>query len=264
MKIELLGPLQAEIDGKSIVPSAARPCQVLALLALNSDHLISKSALLEELWGQQPPTSATTLHTYIHQLRRRIDMALGRGAALNSRHIIITGRNGYTLRLHGGTTDVQEYKRLSREGTAAFERGDFSTASFLLRQALAQWRSTVLADVPTGPLLSIEALSLEDSRSAVINRRIAADLRLGRHMEIMGEVRALVMQHPVDENYAAHYMVSLYQSGRIGDALAEYRRIRVSLSDELGVEPTEPLQRLHRTMLSGGQVLDDPRLATVR
>lgn len=168
--------------------------------------------------------------------------------------------NGYTLRLHGGTTDVEEYKRLAKEGTEAFERGDYATASRLLRQALTTWRSTTLADIPAAPLLSIEAAALEDSRAAVINRRIAADLRLGRHMEIMGEIRALVMQNPVDENYSAHYMVSLYQSGRIGDALAEYRRIRVCLSRELGVEPTAPLQRLHRTMLAGGQVLDDPRL----
>src|SRR5690606_21765204 len=101
VRIDLLGPFQAEIDGKSIVPSAARPCQVLALLALNSEHLISKSALLEELWGHQPPTSATTLHTYIHQLRRRIDNVLGSDAPLNSRQTIVTcqmaTRSAYTV-----------------------------------------------------------------------------------------------------------------------------------------------------------------------
>lgn len=263
IRIDLLGPLQAVVSGRSVVPSAARPCQVLALLALNSDRLVSKSALLEELWGENPPYSATTLHTYIHQLRRHIDVALGHASPWQSRDILVTERNGYSLRLHSGITDVQEYYRHARRGTAAFESGDFHTAREKLASALALWRSPVLSGIATGPLLDLEALSLDDSRTAMLNRRIEADLRLGRHMEIMGELRTLSIRHPVNENYAAHYMVSLYHAGRVSEALTEFQRIRTTLRDELGVEPAPPLQRLQRAILSGEQTFRNAPLAGV-
>lgn len=260
MRIELLGPLSGHIDGVSIVPGAAKPCQVLALLAVNAEQPVSKAALCEELWGHRPPATATTLHTYIHQLRRHIDRALGGRPGLTATDILKTERNGYSLRLHGGDTDVREFHRLSKAGTAAYEDGDMRTASRLLGQALGLWRSAMLADIYPGPLLTLEALTLDDARVAALNRRIEADLRLGRHLEITGELRTLTIQHPVNETFAAHYMVSLYHSGRVGKALEEYQRIRSVLIEELGIEPSSRIARLQNAILTGEPALAEPAL----
>lgn len=254
MRIELLGPLAAQVNGVSIAPRATKPCQILALLAFNADRLVSKSAIFEELWGSNPPPGATTtLHTYIHQLRRNIDKALGHRSRLTSREILVTERTGYSLCLHGGDTDVQEFTKLSRPGIAAFESGDFPSASDMLRKALAVWRSQVLSDIQIGPLLALEASSLDDVRLAVLNRRIEVDLQMDRHLEIIGELRTLTVQNPVNENYAAHYMTSLYNSGRVGEALREYQRIRTTLVEELGIEPAPRLQRLQEMILVGAE-----------
>ena len=255
MRINLLGPISARINGVSIAPRATKPCQILALLAFNADRLVSKSAIFEELWGTTPPPGATTtLHTYIHHLRRNIDEALGLRSHRTSREVLVTERTGYSLHLHDdGDTDVLEFRRLSGPGIAAFESGDFATASELLRKALNLWRSQVLSDIRTGPLLALEASSLDDARLAVLNRRIEADLHLDRHLEILGELRTLTFQNPVNENFAAHYMTSLYSSGRVGEALGEFQRIRSTLIEELGVEPAPRLQHLQETILAGAE-----------
>ncbi|HEU5107301.1 MAG TPA: AfsR/SARP family transcriptional regulator [Micromonosporaceae bacterium] len=253
--------MAARLNDISILPSAAKPCQILAMLVLNDERLVTKSAVFEELWAEKPPSSATTtMHTYIHQLRRCIDRALGTGSALRSRDILVTERTGYSLRLYGGETDVCEFRRHVRQGLTAFENGDFQAASTLLARGLSMWRGPVLSDVPLGPLLSLEAMSLEDARMAALNRRIEADLHLGRHMEIMGELRALATQHPLNETFAAHYMVSLYHSGRVGKALEEFQRIRTTLVRELGIEPAARLRRLQKVILTGGPALEHPTM----
>jgi SARP family transcriptional regulator, regulator of embCAB operon len=258
MRIDLMGPLSARLNGTSISPSAAKPCQILAVLALNGDRVIPKSVLFEELWGDNPPPSATTtLQTYIHQLRRLIDRALRGDASRGSRDLLTTERGGYCLYLHGGDTDVREFRRLAQAGASAFEDGDLRSASDLLGRAAALRRAPLLSDLPIGPVLALEALTLEDVRMAVINRRIDADLHLGRHHEVVGELRALVKEDSLNESLSAHYMVCLYQCGQISLALEEYQRIRTVLVSELGVEPTPRLRRLHQVILNGGRPLNE-------
>jgi DNA-binding SARP family transcriptional activator len=264
VRIELIGPLSASYEEISIVPSATKPCQMLALLALNPNRLVTKSELFEELWDNNPPQSATTtIHTYIHQLRRLIDRAVEGRRTTGSRDILVTHRSGYSLSLGGGSTDVQEFRRLSAEGTRASEAGDHRAASRLLSAALRLWRGPMLSDIQLGPLLSLEAMALQDAREAALSRRIDADLHLGRHHEIVGELRTLSSRHPINERFAAHYMVSLYESGRINGALQEFQRIRTVLIDELGVEPAPRLRRLQEVILSGGRPLLDPVLTAM-
>jgi DNA-binding SARP family transcriptional activator len=252
MQIQLLGPLSAYHEGISIVPTAAKPCQMLALLALNPDRLVTKSELFEELWENNPPQSATTtIHTYIHQLRRLIDRAGGGRRPSGSRDILATHRSGYSLHPGPGGTDVQEFRRLCAEGTRASEDGDHRTASRLLGAALQLWRGPMLSDIQIGPLLTREALALEDAREAALSRRI------------VGELRTLSSRHPINERFAAHYMVSLYESGRVNGALEEFHRIRTVLIDELGVEPAPRLRRLQEVILSGGRPLSDPILTAM-
>ncbi|WP_348774263.1 AfsR/SARP family transcriptional regulator [Micromonospora sp. WMMD987] len=261
MRIDLLGPLSASHNGRSIMPTAAKPCQILTLLALNPNRLMTKADLFEELWENSPPQSATTtIHTYIHQLRRLIDRAVG-DQPTGSRDILVTHRSGYSL--SHAVTDAQEFRRLCAAGTRASEAGDHRLTSQLLGSALGLWRGPMLPDIPLGPLLGLEVMALQDAREAALSRRIAADLRLGRHHEIIGELRTLSNRHPINEQFAAHYMVSLYESGRITGALQEFQRIRRLLIDELGVEPAPRLRRLQEVMLSGGQPLRDPVLTAM-
>ncbi|HEV2637121.1 MAG TPA: AfsR/SARP family transcriptional regulator [Actinocrinis sp.] len=265
MRIDLMGPVSAHIDGVRIAPSAAKPCQVLALLALNCDRVVSKSTLFYELWAGSPPSSATnTLQTYIHQLRRLIDRALGPDAAYTSRDVLATERGGYALRLYGGDTDVREFQRLAAVGGAAFEAGDLYDASTLLGRALALWRGPFLADIQVGPMLALDTLTLEDLRIAALNRRIEADLHLGRHHEVLAELRGLASENPINENFSAHYMISLYKAGQACIALQEYQRIRNALADELGIEPAPRLRRLQAVILSGGEPLEESGLVGAR
>lgn len=261
MRINLLGPLLATTNNVSIVPTAAKPCQILALLAMNNERVVSKSALFEELWENKPPHSATTtLHTYIHQLRRQISRALADDPTVDSRDVLVTERSGYSLRMTGGDTDVQEFRRLSRAGSDAFERRDHHTASAVLADALALWRGPLLSDIPFGPQLALHALSLGDLRLAALGRRIEADLRIGRHLEVLGELRTLSVRHPLNEGFAAHYMTALYLSGDVGTALREFHRIRTALIAELGVEPASRLRELQQIILSGDRLPADAGL----
>ncbi|MEV7752200.1 AfsR/SARP family transcriptional regulator [Streptomyces griseofuscus] len=262
MEIQVLGPLAAAVSGGSIVPTAAKPRQILALLALNANRIVSVAQLMEELWGTELPRSAaTTLQTYILQLRRMLRAAAARGGLPgDAEHVLATRHGGYVLEVAPAAVDAHEFDRLTVAGHAAFGAGDMEGASALFGAACALWRGSVLVDVRHGSQLRIEATRLEESRIGVLERRIRADLRLGRHHEVIGELSALTGRHPLDEALHAHLIVALYRSGRAPRALGVYRQLRETLIEELGLEPSTALQHLQRTILCGEPV-DDYGLA---
>ncbi|MEW2220389.1 AfsR/SARP family transcriptional regulator [Streptomyces sp. NPDC006990] len=269
MRIRVLGTLHAETAGASIAPSAAKPRQILALLALRSRHIVPVSDLMEEVWGAGPPRSApTTLQTYILQLRRRLRAALGdqgplpaTGAAPRDplrpgdKHILATRHGGYQLEIADADVDALQFAQLTRNGHAAYEAGDMAKAARLLDEALALWRGPALADLPHGKHLAIEATRLEESRLGALERRIDADLRLGRHREVLGELCALRGRYPLYENLHALLMVAFHQDGRSSDALVAFRRLRATLVEELGLEPSPRIDRLHQAILRGEDAL---------
>src|SRR5690242_16345793 len=125
MKICVLGPLSADVNGMSIVPTAGKPRQILALLALYPSRVMPVPTLMEEIWGTELPQSAlTTLQTYILQLRRRLGTAMGPGAPGTAKDVLATRHGGYLLQIPPDCVDVHQYDRLTREGQAAFESGD--------------------------------------------------------------------------------------------------------------------------------------------
>ncbi|MFD5876990.1 BTAD domain-containing putative transcriptional regulator [Streptomyces sp. NPDC060322] len=254
MKIQLLGPLSAEVNTDSIVPTARKPRQILTLLALHPGRVVPVPTLMEEIWGIDLPQSAlTTLQTYILQLRRRLGSAMapgGRGGPGDAKELLTTRHGGYLLQIPPESVDVHAYERLSRRGQAAYEVGDDREASVLLRQALALWQGPALVDVRVGPILRIEVMRLEESRLVIMERRIDVDLRLGRHSELIAELLELIARHPQHEGLHAQAMVALYRSGRQATALDVYRKLRTRLIEELGVEPSPQLQRLHQAMLT--------------
>jgi DNA-binding SARP family transcriptional activator len=238
-----------------VTPSAAKQCQILALLALNAGRVVTVSTLAEELWGgASPRSSATTLQTYVLHLRNRLAAAGlgGRGA----RQFLITRHSGYLLEAQACATDAGEFERLARLGRQAAETGDQRAASDLLGSALALWRGPVLVDVPVGRVLELEAASLEAARLGVLQRRIEADLVLRRHADLLGELTLLAAKDPMNENFCGLLMTALYRSGHADRALEAFRRLRIALSSELGLEPCPRIQQLHQAILSGDAALE--------
>jgi DNA-binding SARP family transcriptional activator len=253
--IRLLGPFAAELNHRPVTPSAAKQRQIMALLALNAGRVVTVSALTEELWGDYPPlSSATTLQTYILQLRNRLAAAVPGRQEI--RQLLSTRHGGYLLDETACQIDIDQFGRLARAGRAAAETGDPGAASELLARALALWRGPALVDVHLGRILELEATSLEETRLGVLERRIEADLALGRHTDLLGELTLLAARNPMNENFCALLMTALYRSGHVARALEAFRRLQAVLREELGIEPCPRLRRLQHAVLSGDRALD--------
>ncbi|MEU4469079.1 AfsR/SARP family transcriptional regulator [Streptomyces sp. NPDC024017] len=257
MDIAVLGALDVRENGVSVTPTAPKPRQVLALLALHADQVVPVATLIEELWGEQPPRSArTTLQTYVLQLRELISAAVEHdpeGApARTAKDVLVTSPGGYLLNTSGGASDVREFERLAGTGYRAMDAGDFAGAARQLRDALSLWTGSALADVQTGAQLEMETRRLEETRLCALDQRIEADLRLGRHRELLGELTVLVSRHRTHENLHGQFMLALHRSGRRSEALDVYARLRTALVRELGLEPSAGLRRMQRSILMAG------------
>jgi DNA-binding SARP family transcriptional activator len=261
--IDVLGTLAVRLEGVSITPTAPKPRQVLALLALRAGQVVPVGVLAEELWGSRPPRSArATLQTYILQLRELISAALengaengagaGAGRRRQAKDVLLTVPGGYLLKSGEGVSDVREFERLAGCGYRAMDAEDYPQAARLLRQALELWTGPPLADVHTGPQLRTEARRLEESRLCALDQRVDADLRLGRHRELLAELTVLISQYPMHESLCAQYMLALYRSGRRGEALDAYQRLRAALVHAMGLEPSPALAKLQRSLLMSG------------
>jgi len=258
VEISVLGTLNASVGDESFAPSASKPRQLLAMLALNAGKVVTVPALMEEIWGVMlPRSSATTLHTYIASLRRRMDQVLI-GTARSAKDVLVTEHTGYRLEADPADVDATRYGHLSSVGRRAVEAGDWATAVSSLRLALDLWRGPALSDVATGSQLTIEVLRLEENRLSDLDLLIEAELCIGRHRYILGELAVLCTQHPMLENFHAHYMLALYRSGHQCRALEVFRRLRATMMGELGVNPSPRIRHLHQAILSGDPRLDDP------
>jgi SARP family transcriptional regulator, regulator of embCAB operon len=262
IEIKVLGPLEVSVAGMSIVPTASKPSQLLAMLSLNPGRVVSVDALSEEIWECKPPRSGVpTLHTYVLKLRRKLQQALAQEGTHSSKDILTTRRSGYLLDVAPEYVDAYRYEQLSGAGRQAVNDGDHEAASRLLGEALRLWRGPALADVPTGPQLTIEAMRLEENRLGDLHLRIDADMRLGRHHQLLGELATLCARHPMLENFCAQHMVALYRSGRQSQALEAFQRLRRSMVEQLGVEPSTRVRQVHHAVLTGHSVMEDPNYA---
>ncbi|MET7685482.1 AfsR/SARP family transcriptional regulator [Streptomyces sp. NPDC005423] len=272
MDIDVLGALDVRERGVSVAPTAPKPRQVLALLALHADRVVPVASLIEELWSGSPPRSArTTLQTYVLQLRELIAAALAetghdgsegagpaavrggavRGGAVRrgAKDVLMTLPGGYLLSMDGGRSDVLEFERLAGTGYRAVDAGDFAGASRTLRAALDLWSGTAFADVQRGAQLTMEAKRLDESRLCALDQRIEADLRLGRHRELLAELTVLTSRYRTHETLHAQFMLALHRSGRRGEALTVYQQLRTTLGRDLGLEPSSRLRRLQHSIL---------------
>ena len=225
---------------------------LLALLILQANKVAARERLIDDLWGERAPETATTaLQGYVSALRKTVGPDR-----------IITHAPGYLLRVDPEAVDLGRFERLTREGRAALAAGNAEHASKTLTEALALWRGPALADVNSAPFAYAEALRLEELRLAALEERLDADLALGRHADVVTELEALVTQHPLRERLRGQLMLALYRCGRQAEALQAYQVARRLLVGELGIEPGSALRALEQGILSQDPALDAPKTRT--
>jgi YVTN family beta-propeller protein len=254
----MLGPLEVLEGTKPVGLGGARQRAVLAYLLINRGEAVSVDRIVDALWGESPPATATkTVQVYVSRLRK----LLGADA-------LATRGHAYALIAEPDRVDADRFERLAAEGRERFAAGDARGAAERLQEALALWRGEPLADVAYESFAGSEASRLDDLRLAALEDRIDAELALARHGALVPELEALVKEHPTRERLRGQLMLALYRSGRQTDALEAYREGRTRLADELGLEPGPELQRLERAILSQDPELDRPsppaRLAAIR
>jgi DNA-binding SARP family transcriptional activator len=249
LEFNILGDMEVLGGGRDLAPSAPRVKVVLALLALNANRVVSTDALSEELWDERPPRSAaTTMQTYVYRIRQMLECA-----ARDGEHgcDIVTRAPGYMMRVRGSQVDAAVFLGKVEEGRSLWKQDHADEAVLRLGQALELWRGPVLADVRIGPQLRIHAAHLSEVRLRALELRIQADARLGRHHELIPELRSLVAEHRLNEWLHAQLIDSLRSVGRRAEALQAYQDLRRVLKTELGLEPTPEVQRLQTEVLSG-------------
>ncbi|MFG3304380.1 BTAD domain-containing putative transcriptional regulator [Streptomyces wuyuanensis] len=243
LHLNLLGPVEAHRGDTPVRLGGPKPRTVLAALLLARGRVVGDTRLTTLLWDDRPPaTCPAQLHTYASRVRH----LLGPGIEVERR------RPGYLIRLpeRGVRVDLLEFQKRAARGTEALAAGDPATAAGELRRALAIWRGAALGGV-CDPLADAERDRLEEERLVTLERRIDADLELGRHSALIPELIALIAADPLREGLRGQLMTALYRSGRQADALAAYRAARATLADELGLEPSAELRRLHQALLTG-------------
>ncbi len=238
MEYLLLGPLEVRDAGRAVALGASRPRALLAILILSAGRTVPASRLVDDLWGEAvPETAPKMVQILVSQLRKSLP-----------RHHLVTRPPGYALDVPPEDIDLLRFERLRREAREAAALGDHTAASWLLGRALALWRGPALAEF-SAPFARVEADRLEELRLAALEERVEADLALGRHAELVGELDALVARHPLRESLRRRQMLALYRSGRQAEALAAYQEARRVLSDELGLEPSADLRELEGRIL---------------
>jgi WD40 repeat protein/DNA-binding SARP family transcriptional activator len=238
MDFRLLGPVEVT-DGQERVPlGGPKPRTLLAHLVLALGRVVPAEQLIDAVWDERPPPAArNTLQTYVSHLRRQLGAERLRARA-----------GGYVLEGERSEVDVYRFEQLLAEARAAAGE-DPAAAVQAYGEALAQWRGSALDDLAGQPSLRADIARLEALRLAAVEERLGKELELGRHAEMVAELERLTVRHPLRERLWAHLMVALYRSGRQADALVAFGRARRTLAEELGIDPSPELQRLHEQVL---------------
>jgi DNA-binding SARP family transcriptional activator/tetratricopeptide (TPR) repeat protein len=246
MRVRLLGPIDVAVGDNVRAVHGLRRKAVLAVLALHPGEIVSTGRLVDAVWGDSaPPTAGNTLQSHVSHLRQ----VLGSRAAIRARP------PGYLLDLGADASDVEVAERLIRQGMAADDRGHRAQR---LRSALALWRGRPLADITGLVWLDEQAERLDQLRLRTVRALIEARLALGEHAQLVPDLERLTGEHRFDEQLHAQLMLALYRTGRQADALAVYRRLRHALSEDLGIDPSQPVRDLEADILRQDPALDLP------
>ena len=253
LEFRILGPIEVAVDGQPLELGRPKQQAVLGLLLLRANTVVPLEHLVDEVWGEEPPAQAiASLQAYISHLRRLLEP--DRPARAPAR-VLVSRAPGYRLVVADDDLDAARFEGLAGEGRRLLEAGEPGAAAATLERALALWRGDVLAG-----LLEARAdrARLEELRLAAVEDRIAADLALGRHAAVVAELDRLIAGQPYRESLHGLRMLALYRSGRQAEALRTFQQVRRLLSDELGIDPSPQLDRLHRRILDQAGELELP------
>jgi DNA-binding SARP family transcriptional activator len=238
LEFRLLGPLEA-LAGSRPIALGVKQRTLLVLLLLRANEVVSRDRLIDDLWGDQPPDAApNALAALVARVRRALPA-----------DVLLTRPGGYELRVERQALDLHRFEILVEEGSETLAAGDPARAAELLRSALSLWRGPALADFEYETFAQPAITRLEELRLAALESRVDADLALGRHVDLVGEVQSMLLENPLRERLRGQLMLALYRSGRQAEALEAYREGRHVLVEELGIEPSPPLQELERAIL---------------
>jgi DNA-binding SARP family transcriptional activator len=239
MEFRILGPLEAWDGGRELPLGGPKSRALLVALLLHANEVVPADRLIDELWGEHPPEdSAAALRVNVSRLRKALPD-----------DVLATRSPGYLISIEPDALDLHRFERLVEEGRGLLARGMAAEASARLREASSLWRGPALADFAYESFAQAAIARLEEIRLAAVELRIGADLALGRHDELVGELEGLVAEHPHRERLRMDLMTALYRSSRQAEALEAYQDARRALVDGLGIEPSTALQGLERAIL---------------
>jgi YVTN family beta-propeller protein len=258
MDFRVLGPLEVrDGDGNAIELGGRQQRLVLAMLLVHRNEVVSIDRLIDVVWGERPPRGAAkNVQIHISRLRRALDGNARSRRAESTGSAVRTRATGYVLEVSPDEVDADRFQRLVEDGRRALAAGELTRAEATLHEALALWRGEPLADFAYDSFAQHEIRRLEELRLGAVEDRIDADLGRGRHSDVTAELQGLVKQHPTRERLRGQLMLALYRCGRKAEALRVYDELRRTLAEDLGLEPSESLKRIHRAVLT-----DDPGLA---
>jgi DNA-binding SARP family transcriptional activator len=247
LELRILGPLEVSDETGHVALGGPKQRGLLAILVLQAGHVVPTERLIDLLWGEEAPKTATaSLQNAVGRLRR----ALGAD-------VLVTHAPGYVLKVEPDQIDARRFERALSDARRlpAEERRD------RLQAALDLWRGPALAEFAFDDFAQSEIRRLEELRLIVLGERIDADLELGRHGDVISQLEALVRDHPLRETFRRQLMLALYRAGRQAEALEVYQDARARFIDELGIEPGPELKQLQSEILrheAGLAVSDDP------
>ncbi|WP_040803988.1 BTAD domain-containing putative transcriptional regulator [Nocardia concava] len=249
MQVGVLGPVRVHAeDGSPVEIPGFRVRMLLARLALESGRDVPVTALIDGLWGEEPPADAAgALQALVSRLRKAVR---GVGA-------VEFGTGGY--RLPGVSVDVDRFEELVRQGRAELAAGRAEAATRLLGEALALWRGPALGDVLDAPFAQATATRLDELRASAVEDRCEAEIHLGRYAEVLADLEIAAAENPLSERLAALRMRALAAAGRQSDALGVYEEMRARLDEELGIDPSATLRDTHLALLRGELEIPAPR-----
>jgi DNA-binding SARP family transcriptional activator len=246
MEFRILGPLEVRDGGRAVALGGRKPRALLAVLLLHPNEVVPADRLIDELWGEDSlDRAAAALRVNVSRLRKSL-----------SQDVLATRSPGYVIQVGPDELDLHRFERLVDEGRSLLSRDLAADASRRLRDALSLWRGPPLADFAYESFARTAIARLEEIRLAAMELQIEADLALGRHDELVGELETLVAEHPLRERLRTYLMTALYRSGRQAEALDAYQVARRALVDELGIEPSAALSELELAILRQDPSLD--------
>jgi DNA-binding SARP family transcriptional activator/tetratricopeptide (TPR) repeat protein len=256
MEFRILGPIEVVDGDHRLALGGPKQRALLGLLLLHANKVVSSDRLIDELWsGEGREDAIRALQVAISRLRRALEPDRTSGSRNGA---VLTRAPGYLLRVDDECLDVKRFEALLSEGLEASASGDVRLARRALDRALCLWRGPALAELTYESFAQGEIARLEELRLRALEERIAADVALGLHSDVLGELEALVAEHPLRERLRGQLMLALYRAGRQAEALATFDRGRAALVATLGIEPARELRVLHQAILEQDASLAAP------